>query len=384
LKISLVVSDLSEGGTVRAFLLAQILKSLNYAVEIVGFMYGKELYVIPPAGIDIASVTGANHPEFLMSAKKLLEKLDGDIIYACKPKPRSFGVSFFKKISTNRPLLLDIDDWELSWYGAFEWKYRPTPKQLYRDIFKKNGALRFPDHPLYVQWMESWVSKADGVTVDTKFLQERFGGIYLPNGKDTDMFDPSKYNHLASKEYYGLSGYRVLMFPGSPRPHKGVEDVLMALDKLDEPDLRLVIVGGCPYDDYDDKLIEKWGRWIIKLPKVPVEKMPSVLAAADVVVVPQRNNPTAIAQFPLKLSDGMAMGKPILSTRVGDIPEILGDNGYLVAPDSPEQIAQTIKLIFENLDEALERGRKAREICVEKYNLESMGLVLKSLISSVS
>jgi glycosyltransferase involved in cell wall biosynthesis len=381
IKFSLVVSDLSGGGSVRAFLLAQVLQSLNYQVEIVGFIYGKELYAIPPSGIPIVSVAGTKYPEFFISSRQLLQKLDGDIIYAIKPKPTSFGVSLLKKFSSGRPLLLDMDDWELSWHGGENLKYRPSPKQFYRDIFKRNGALRFPDHPLYLQWMESLVAKADTVTIDTQFLKERFGGVYVPNGKDTAMFDPDKYNPKASRERYGLSGYRILMFPGAPRPHKGVEDVLMALDRLNQPDLRLVIVGGNPYDDYDDKLIEKWGRWIIKLPKTPVEVMPEIVAAAHIVVVPQRDTLTARAQFPLKLSDGMAMGKPVLSTRVGDIPEILGETGYLVDPDCPEQIAEQIQLIFENLDSANERGLKARERCIEKYSIQTMASTLSQVIA---
>lgn len=383
LKVSLVVSDLSGGGSVRAFLLAQVLQSLNYQVEIVGFLFGKELYAIPPSGIGVVSVVGTKYPEFLRSTRQLLQKIDGDIIYAVKPKPTSFGVSLLKKISNHRPLIVDMDDWELSWHGGDNWKYRPSPKQFYRDIFKENGALRFPDHPLYLQWMEKLVSKADAVTIDTQFLQERFGGVYVPNGKDTVMFDPHKYNSQASRERYGLAQYRILMFPGAPRPHKGVEDVLMALDKLNQPDLRLVIVGGSPYDDYDDKLIEKWGRWIIKLPKTPVEMMPEIVAAAHIVVVPQRDNLTARAQFPLKLSDGMAMAKPVLSTRVGDIPEILAQTGYLVDPGCPEQIAEQIQLIFEDLDAANHRGVKARERCVEKYSINTMGSTLSQLIASL-
>lgn len=381
MKISLVVSDLSEGGTLRAFLLAQVLKSLNHTVEIVGFIYGKEIITAPPSGINIVSIPGKNYPGFLSSANELLRKLDGDIIYVCKPKPRSFGIGLLKKISSQRPLFLDIDDWELSWHGGYEFKYRPSLKQLYRDIFKQNGALKFPDHPLYVRWMEKLVSIADVVTVDTQFLQQRFGGIYLPNGKDTEMFNPDNYNSKISKERYGLSDYRTLMFPGSPRPHKGVEDVLIALDELNQPDLKLVIVGSNPYDDYDKKLVEKWGNRIIKLAKFPVETMPEVLAAADVTVVPQRKNYTTLAQFPLKLTDGMAMGKPVLSTKVGDIPDILGDTGYLVEPDSPNQIAEQIKLIFDNLESAKEKGKKARERCVEKYSVEAMKPILESAIS---
>ncbi|MBW4596424.1 MAG: glycosyltransferase family 4 protein [Brasilonema angustatum HA4187-MV1] len=383
MKFSLIVSDLSGGGSVRAFLLAQVLKKLNHEVEIIGFLFGKELYAIPPNGIKIVSVPGKNYPEFLSYSRQVLEKIDGDIIYAVKPKVTSFGLSLLKKISSRRPLLLDMDDWELSWYGGMEWKYRPSLKQFARDILKKDGALRFPDHPLYIQWMESLVRKADAVTIDTQFLQERFGGIYLPNGKDTAMFDPSIYDSKASRIRYDLDDYRILMFPGAPRPHKGVEDVLMALDRLNQSDLRLVIVGGSPYDDYDDKLIQRWGRWIIKLPKCPVEVMPEVVAAAHIVVVPQRDTIIARAQFPLKLTDGMAMAKPVLSTRVGDIPEILSETGYLVAPSSPEQIAEQIDFIFENLESANERGFKARERCINKYSLETMASTLESVIAQL-
>jgi glycosyltransferase involved in cell wall biosynthesis len=384
LKFSLIVSDLSGGGTVRAYLLAQVLQQLNYKVEIVGFNFGKDLYAIPPNGISVISIPGTNYPNFLGSVRQLLRSVNGDILYAVKPKATSFGVSLLDKLTRYRPLLLDMDDWELSWHGGENWSYKPGLVQLARDILKSDGALRFPDHPVYINWMEKLVKYADAVTIDTQFLQDRFGGVYVPNGKDTNMFNPDKYSEEASREKYGLSGYRILMFPGAPRPHKGVEDVLLALDKLNRDDLRLVIVGGSPYDDYDDRLIAKWGRWIIKLPKAPVEAMPEIVASAHVVVVPQRSDIVAKAQFPLKLTDGMAMGKPVISTRVGDIPEILAHTGYLVDPNSPEQIAMQIEAIFNDYDTARMKGRQARERCVEKYSTSTMAVTLSQVITKIS
>ena len=382
-KVSLVVSDLSGGGAVRAFLLAQVLKKLNYQVEVVGFQFGQELYAAPPDGIAVQSVPGGNYPQVLKAASQLLKKIDGDIIYAVKPKPTSFGLSLLKKLQTRRPLLLDMDDWELSWHGGDDWNYRPSLKQLYRDLFKQNGQLRHPDHALYVKWTEQIVDRADAVTIDTQFLKNRFGGVYLPNGKDTDLFNPHSYDPKTVRKQYGLSEYKTLMFPGAPRPHKGVEDVLVALDQLNDPSLRLVIIGGSPYDNYDDTLIDRWGRWIIKLPKQPVEKMPEIVSAAHVVVVPQRDTLTAQAQFPLKLTDGMAMAKPILSTNVGDIPDILNHTGYLVAPNSPNQLADKIKWIFNNFEEASDRGLQARKRCVELYSVDAMAAILSSVISSL-
>jgi glycosyltransferase involved in cell wall biosynthesis len=382
-KVSLVVSDLSGGGAVRAFLLGQVLKKLNYEIEVVGFLFGKELYAIPPSGMPVVSVVGKNYPKFFPAAQELLNKIDGDIIYAVKPKPTSFGLSLVKKLMKGRPVLLDMDDWELSWYGGSQWKYRPSPKQFARDILKQDGALRYPDHPLYLNWIERLVSHADAITIDTQFLKGRFGGVYLPNGKDTALFDPHHYDSESSRIRYGLSEYRILMFPGAPRPHKGVEDVLIALDHLNEPDLKLVIVGGSPYDDYDDQLMQKWGRWIIKLPRSPVEEMPGIVAAAHIVVVPQRDTLTAQSQFPLKLTDAMAMAKPILATRVGDMPEILGGTGYLVEPSSPEQIAEKIQWIFQNLEAANAQGLRSRERCIKHYSVDTMAAILSDVIASL-
>ncbi|NJO60777.1 MAG: glycosyltransferase family 4 protein, partial [Richelia sp. RM2_1_2] len=375
-KISIIVSDLSSagagrwgGGGVRSFLLAQALRKLEYQVEILGFVFGDQPAVISQSEIQVCSFNGYNYPRFISSAAKLLQKIDGDIIYAMRPKATTFGLSLLKRLKTRKPVILDIDDWELSWVGGEKWQYNPSLKQFGRDVLKSEGALRYPDHPLYLKWMENMAHKADVITIHTQFLQKKFGGVYIPNGKDTSLFNPELYNSEESKKRYGLSDYKILMFPGAPRPYKGVEDVLIALDKLNDSTLKLVIVGGSPYDDYDAQLKEKWGRWIIQLPKYPSDKMPDIVAAADVIVVPQRDTPAALAQFPLKLTDGMSMAKPILATRVGDIPDILGDAGYLVDSSSPEQIADKIEFIFQNFTEAIEKGKIARERCIKYYSV---------------
>jgi hypothetical protein len=102
-----------------------------------------------------------------------------------KPRPTSFSIGLLKRFFSPRPLILDIDYWEMSWFGGDRWFYRSSPRQLARDILKKNGALRDPNHPLYLCWLENLINRADAVTVNNQFLQKRYGGIYLPNGKDT-------------------------------------------------------------------------------------------------------------------------------------------------------------------------------------------------------
>ncbi|MEM9002332.1 MAG: glycosyltransferase family 4 protein [Cyanobacteria bacterium P01_F01_bin.86] len=388
-RISILVSDLSSSGAgrwagaVRPFLLAQALRKAGYTVEIIGFSHEPDTH-ITFEDIPVRVIHLGTGPKLWQSAWTMLNSLTGDLIYAYKLKPGSFGLALLHRLRHHKPVFLDIDDWELSWHGGDDWQYRPTPKQLLRDLLKPQGALRNPEHPLYLKWMQSTVVWANHVTTHNVFLQQRFGGTYLPNGKDTQLFNPEEHDPQACRKALGLSDYRVLMFPGAPRPYKGVEDVLKALDILDEPDLRVVIVGGSPYDDYDAYLHQHWGRWLIQLPKTNYQHMPSHIAAAHILVVPQREDPATKAQFPLKITDGMSMAKPVLATRVGDIPKILGDTGYLVDSDSPEALARAIGQIFEFYDQALEQGERARKRCKEHYSIECMGKILSHIFQSYS
>ena len=389
-KISLIVSDLSSsgagrwGGGVRPFLLAQTLRKLNYNVEMLGVAFGDVSATIKNFDFPIVAIPCQYYSGFLPAVSQLVNQIDGDIVYAVKLKPSSFGIALVKKLLSRRPLILDIDDWEMSWHGGDRFKYSPSPKQLLRDVFKSEGALRHPDHPWYLQQIEKLCRYADIITIHNQFLQQRFGGVYVPNGKDTELFDPAKYDPESSRIKYGLGNYKILMFPGAPRPYKGVEEVLMALERLNQSDLRLVIVGGSPYDNYDRELRQKWGKWIISLPRFPANEMPAIVAAAHIIVVPQRNTPAAQAQFPLKLTDGMAMAKPIIATNVGDIPHILGDTGYLVESNSPEQIQETIQYILDNLDQAQGKGIAARERCITHYSLNSMAQIIQPIINNLT
>lgn len=386
-RISILVSDLSSSGAgrwagaVRPFLLSQALQKAGYAPEIIGFSDEPDA-PIASSDIPIRIIPLATGAGLWRSAWQMLNALTGDFVYAYKLKPGSFGLALLHRLRHHKPVFLDIDDWELSWHGGDDWQYPATPKQLLRDLLKPGGALRNPEHPLYLKWMQSSVAWADHVTTHNAFLQQRFGGTYLPNGKDTHLFDPSDYDPEACRNALSLADYRVLMFPGAPRPYKGVEDILNALDSLNEPDLRLVIVGGSPYDDYDAYLHKRWGRWLIQLPKINHREMPSHIAAAHILVVPQRDDPATKAQFPLKITDGMAMAKPILATRVGDIPTILGDTGYLVDADSPAMLATAIQSIFREYDQALERGALARQRCIEHYSIERMSKILTAILHS--
>src|SRR5258708_18891392 len=69
------------------------------------------------------------------------------------------------------------------------------------------------------------------------------------------------------------------------------------------------------------------------------------MAAADLVVIPSRQEP-----FGLVALEAMALGKPIVATRVGGLPEVLeGADALLVQPGNATELAAAIETAHERL-----------------------------------
>ena len=106
--------------------------------------------------------------------------------------------------------------------------------------------------------------------------------------------------------------------------------------------------------------------------QIPYHELPGYLGAADVVVIPQRQTTDTVGQIPSKIFDAMAMAKPIISTRVSDIPEILEGCGIIVSPGNVQEISDALKWIINNPEKAYTMGLKAREKCIKHYSLQTI------------
>jgi glycosyltransferase involved in cell wall biosynthesis len=94
-----------------------------------------------------------------------------------------------------------------------------------------------------------------------------------------------------------------------------------------------------------------------------------MIAVADVVLVPFPENEVSHAASPLKLFEGMAMGKTVIASRVSGIQEVVqsGYNGFLVDPNNPKDWCEAIEAILDCKSLQVELSKNAVE-SVKKYD----------------
>ena len=370
MKVSVLAFDVSNNATGRADLLARLLAP-RYEVEVVGPRFGDDVWRPARGGqIRYRTIPGARWPRFAAVLPALTRLADGDVLLASKPRPTSFGVALLARRRRRRPVLLDIDDWELGFF------YRAG-------VWGRIGRLLNLSNPNGLLWTwlgERLVSRADALTVASRFLAARFGGALVPHVRDTDAWAPERFDRAEARARLGVGDARVVMFLGTPRGHKGVEDLVEATTGLDGA--RLVLVGARP----DSTAARRWAaREHVKMVgEIPFDDVPRYLVAADVVAVPQRATSDTLGQVPAKLFDAMALGRPIVSTAVSMIPEILEGCGVLVPPADPTALRMALGRLLDDPAGAAELGRRARQRCAERYSFAAARAVLFPLIDDLA
>ncbi|HIC90041.1 MAG TPA: glycosyltransferase WbuB [Anaerolineae bacterium] len=372
-KVSIFCANLSSNALGRAYLLARVLQR-DYEVEVLGPTFGAGIW--PPCDtgeFTYQTVPGCNFPCFFLSMRELLHRARGDVIYAVKPRLSSFGVGLLIKWTRGTPLVLDIDDWDLEGeYTIHCWRRVLGLARLYN-----------PYANAYLHLLERFFPVADAITTVSTMLQQRFGGVLVPHGRDTDYLNPARYSGRALRQKWGLDDRKIVMFLGTPRPHKGLEDLIAALHTLTDLQVTLVIVGVDWSDPYTDRLAALGATRVRLLGMQPFTEIPRFLAAADIVALPQRDVPFARAQVPAKIFDAMAMARPVVATAVGDLPQILEGCGLIVPPGDVSALTEAIRRLVLNAPLAEELGRRARQRCIERYSWDVMEQTLQELFQNL-
>lgn len=170
----------------------------------------------------------------------------------------------------------------------------------------------------------------------------------LPN-----IIDPITFTAIKNQTQNYTIGY-----VGSPTRKDGVEDLIKSFAILNKkyPNTSLLIIGDTINTVLPNLKImaEKLGiiNKITFTGLVPYEEVPSLLKSCQMLALTRPSGVFAEAGFPTKLGEYFACKKPVVITKVGDIPFYFEDNKHvaLVEPDDIESIACGFERIMFNPD----------------------------------
>ena len=167
----------------------------------------------------------------------------------------------------------------------------------------------------------------------------------VPNGVNVHRITPQPES----------PGAPVVTFVGTLKPWHGV-DVLLRARAQAHKDWQLRIIGDGPMRAELDDLARCLGIDVDFRGAVAPDAIPQHMAGTAIGVAPYPAMDTESDQYvsPLKVYEYMAAGLPVVASRVGQLPEIMGESAYLVPPSDPEALAEALDALVAN---PVERAR---------------------------
>jgi len=248
----------------------------------------------------------------------------------------------------------DSDFYRAFWFD----KYLNPKTTVYYTRDNMRETIFFKSHGVVFE--DALMKKSDLVVANSVYLQQiakkmNPNSFYVGQGCDVSLFDrdlitelPSDINEISKS---------IIGYIGALKSSRLDIEVLVHIAKT-KPEWNVVLVG--PEDDQFMK------SELHQLPNVhflgskPMEQLPSYLMAFDVALNPQALNPLTIGNYPRKIDEYLAMGKPIVATQT-ETMKVFKDYTYL-AKTKEEYVSLIEKALQENNEQLeIERIRFAKE-----------------------
>ncbi len=181
------------------------------------------------------------------------------------------------------------------------------------------------------------------------------------NGIATDVFKPMP-------EVPRISN-RIMAPASADQPLKGLQYLLKAVHKLRDhiPDIHLTVLGKLREDGDTANMVKKLNLapHLTFVSGIETEELVRLYAEASVVVVP-----SVYEGFGLPAGEAMACGVPVISTRGGALPEVVGDAGVLVPVRDEDAIAHALTDLLSDEKKREQLGDAGRARILKHFSWE--------------
>jgi glycosyltransferase involved in cell wall biosynthesis len=157
----------------------------------------------------------------------------------------------------------------------------------------------------------------------------------------------------------------------------GVNLLLKAFANIssDFPLLKLFLIGNAESEnkikEYN-RIIEEGAisKRVLFYGNVSREEIPSLLCKAKLLVLPRPLSKQAEYGFPTKLAEYLATGVPVVTTKVGEIPQYLHDrhDSFLAEPGSVDSLALKMNEALSDYQRAVEIGKRGKTVASNSFN----------------
>jgi len=190
----------------------------------------------------------------------------------------------------------------------------------------------------------------------------------MPNGVELSRFNPAAVSDSRSEWRIPFDA-TVLGYLGRFAPIKRIDLLLAALLRIDESDRPdYVLLAGDGPTMPDVKALVASDPWLEQRCRIlgTINATPEFLATIDYLVLPSDSE-----GLPNVVLEAMAMGKPVVATRVSDIPTVIADSGILADPSDVVSMSNAILSMQQlGVQGRQSLGDRARLRVEEEYAME--------------
>ncbi len=161
---------------------------------------------------------------------------------------------------------------------------------------------------------------------------------------------------------------RTVMFLGWVIPTKGISELIEAWQRLGTLGWKLLIAGPCD-PTYQKRLCEKYDCHDVEfLGELDHDEAMELMVKTDIFVLPSYTE-----GFPMVILEAMALGKAIIATAVGAIPEMLNQGcGILIPTKDANALEKKLNHLVSDEELRVEMGERARIKVVAEYSVDEV------------